>query len=49
MKFGRLIEYNMRNAFLKNHTQTIPRQRQPDKKVVSMQGPTIGCKQITGY
>ena len=25
MKFGQLIEYTMRNIFLKNHTQTLPR------------------------
>ena len=23
MKFGQLIEYNMRNTFLKNHTQNV--------------------------
>ena len=23
MKFGQLIEYNMRNIFLKNHTQNV--------------------------
>ena len=30
MKFGLLIEYNMRNIFLKNHTQNVEEQLVPD-------------------
>ena len=30
MKFGRLIEYNMRNIFLENHTQNWVKKLVPD-------------------
>ena len=30
MKFGQLIEYNMRNIFLGNHTQTMVEKLLPD-------------------
>ena len=30
MKFGQLIEYNMRNIFLKNHTQNVVEKLFPD-------------------
>ena len=30
MKFGQLIEYNMKNIFLKNHTQSVGRKLFPD-------------------
>ena len=30
MKFGQLIEYNMRNIFLKNHTQNVLEKPFPD-------------------
>ena len=30
MKFGQLIEYNMRNIFLKNHTQYVVEKLFPD-------------------
>ena len=30
MKFGQLIEYNMRNIFLKNHTQNVLEKLFPD-------------------
>ena len=30
MKFGQLIEYNMRNIFLKNHTQNTVEKLSPD-------------------
>ena len=30
MKFGQLLEYNMRNIFLKNHTQNVAEKLMPD-------------------
>ena len=30
MKFGQLIEYNMRNTFLENHTQNVVEELFPD-------------------
>ena len=30
MKFGQLVEYNMRNIFLKNHTQNMVEKLFPD-------------------
>ena len=30
MKFGQLIDYNMRNIFLKNHTQNVVEKLVPD-------------------
>ena len=30
MKFGQLIEYNMRNIFLENHTQNVVEKLVPD-------------------
>ena len=30
MKFGQLIEYNMRNIFVKNHTQNVLEELFPD-------------------
>ena len=30
MKFGQLIEYNMRNIFLKNHAQNVMEKLVPD-------------------
>ena len=30
MKFGQLVEYNMRNTFVENHTQNVPEKLFPD-------------------
>ena len=32
MKFGQLIEYNMRNALFKNHAQCVMKKIPPDLK-----------------
>ena len=33
MKFGQLIEYNMKNIFVKNHTQNVLEKLFPDLKI----------------
>ena len=33
MKFGLLIEYNMKNIFVKNHTQNVLEKLFPDLKI----------------
>ena len=36
MKFGQLIEHNMRNTFLKNHTQDVVEKLFPDSFIKSL-------------
>ena len=33
MEFGHLIQYNMRNMFLKNHTQNVMKKLFPDPRI----------------